>query len=43
MTDTPRLYKGVVKYDHIIFYATGKHFILAINQYKGKCPFIEDF
>ena len=40
MTKIPRLYNAVVKYYHRIIYATGKHCIFAINQYKGKFYFI---
>ena len=42
-TDTPRLYNAIVQYYHIIVYATGKHCIFAINQYKGKFHFMIDF
>ena len=39
-TDIPLLYNVVVKYCHTIVYSTGKHCIVAINEYKGKFHFI---
>ena len=42
-TYTLRLNNVVVEYYHIIVFATGKHFIFAINQYKGKFDFINGF
>ena len=38
-----RLYNVVDKYYHTIIYATGKHFIVAINKYKDEFQFVTYF